>query len=178
LGRQSGLLKHGDREKEISTFNGTSNRSFKMIHLQNTKEVLPVVGVAVTAGQTTTGAIDTLGYDYCLVSVIQGTAGATTAPIMCKLSEGDTSTAFTDITDFVGDTATSTSAGYVLATTVSTAGAIIASLGVNTKARKRYLKLSATPGTTANITGHAILSRAETCPSTATLRGVSVQQFA
>lgn len=137
-----------------------------MLQLQNLKHVSVLQG-SYTNGATATGTVDTLGFDSVLVSVTVATSDSTSNnPSVFVVGEGDTSTAFTNITAAVGDTAwtipnADTANPQVFAFHVKTGGA-----------RKRYLKLSISPTTTQIISATALLSRADELPNSTTEQGV------
>jgi hypothetical protein len=122
--------------------------------------VMPPATVATNASNTV--SFDTKGFHD--LNLYIGMAAHTTslaALATMKLSEGDTTSSYTDIVAFTGGTATSTSAGFVIPTAANHGVGEISEFQVDLRKRKRYLKLTLTPGdTTANETyAIGILSR-------------------
>ena len=117
-----------------------------------------IVPQSVASTATVTGVVDTLGYEEVKVCVHLDTAASTASnPTTCELAESDDLTNYTDITGFVGD-----------ATDGFTIPAVSASLGtvidptIDVRARKRYLKLTLTPGgATQLVSALAVLSKAK-----------------
>lgn len=122
--------------------------------------------IETLAAATTTGTIDTLGYDYCSIDLVANTATATTKPTTLVIGEGDTSTAFTDIAATVGGTA------YTMPEGPDTSGDWAVKFNIDLKGRKRYLNLQISPGTTAIFASVANLFRGEDAPINTTKAGV------
>ena len=134
--------------------------------------IMPPASVASTA--TATLNFDTLGYDYLVADFTYGTQSTTDAALtVLKWAEGDTTSSYADIVAFTGGTATSTSVGYVIpAVTVSGLGGGI-QFQMDLRKRKRYLKLSFTPGT-AVVAGCVVtMTRPEISKLTAASKSVS-----
>ena len=133
-----------------------------MIHAQNDK-VLAELPAGVT-GSTATASltVDTLGYDYASVMVMRASNSATTFASVLKVEEGDTTSSYSNVTALVaGGTG-----GFTLPaiSEAGTASVSVVKLDIDTKAKKRYLKVSYTPAATANVSISARLSRAEVAP--------------
>jgi len=136
--------------------------------------VIPIATVATNA--TAKMSIDRVGnngetFDYANILVHVGTS-ATTSAVMStlKLSESDSVTSVTSMTDivaFTGGTATSTSAGFVIPTAQAGGGNLV-ELRVDLRNRKRYLGLTMTPGQSLICGATAILSRASESQDTTT----------
>jgi len=122
-------------------------------------------GLTMTSAGTVFGSVDTLGFDYCIVSLEAGSgAAAQTAVTTLRMCEADTApTAYTDgtaITACVGAAATSTSAGFVLPALSSTVGNTY-QFNIDLKGRKRYLGINFAPTLqTVGVGCQAILFRA------------------
>lgn len=119
----------------------------------------------VTNGETATGNIDTLGYDWLKLDVMMTTSDDTTNnPSVLKLTESDDTVVsnFAAITKFTGDGA----GGFTIPNAV-TAGNWIASFNVDLRGRKRYLKLSVTPITTQGVHAIANLGLGDEAPVSA-----------
>jgi hypothetical protein len=148
-----------------------------MIHAQDAKVAVLVAPASIASNTTTSGYVDTRGFDYLEVDLVLGTVAATSSITKSiALSESDT-TAFvaTDvITTFVGSAATSTSVGFVWPTVGVTSGSQIIRMGVDIRARKRYIELYwGAPAVAQTACALARLSRAGEMPNTAAEAGVT-----
>jgi hypothetical protein len=135
--------------------------------LPSLKPVLCFADVSATNGATQTGRVDTLGYDFLCLSLVQATASATnTQPTVMKLTEGDTTVISnaSAIVAFTGGTATSTSVGFVIPAG-NTSATTIQQFNVDLRGRKRYLFLSVSPATTQVNGAWGVLARGEVSPS-------------
>lgn len=140
--------------------------------LPNTKTVQMIVPTtAITAASTNFGSVDTKGYNYLQIDVVEMSASAATQLTALALGESDTApTAWTDCSSIVaatGGTATSTSAGFVLPTPSSTTSNIYR-FNVNLRGRKRYIGLEFEPGVTTRAAAIAVLSQCADGPAMAT----------
>ncbi len=127
----------------------------------------------VAAASTTTCRLDTQGYDYATISVTGGaTATDTLLMTFVQISESETTpTAYTDgtvIVPFVGGTATSATAGFVLpgqsSSTVIPIGSTF-QFNADLTRRKRFLIVLVTPANTMALGVHAVMSRAQNGPA-------------
>lgn len=144
-----------------------------MIHAQNEKQMILICDGAVAANATATGYIDTLGYDYCSISVCATTSNGTTNNFSTlTLSEGQTTAAWTAIAAFTGDDTTD---GFTIPDADTSNPQVVAMLNVDLRKRERYLYLAATPLTTQAICALARLGYADETPTSATNLGVGVQ---
>ena len=144
-----------------------------MIHAQNERIVGDVSTAAVGATATATLTVDTLGYDVASFAVIRGNNASTVFANVLKIEESDLSaSAYSDVTSLVGGGA----GGFTMPTIAAsaTANAAVVKLDVDTKARKRYLRLSYTPGVSVTCSLSARLSRAENTPANASEAGACV----
>lgn len=141
-----------------------------MIFGQTDKVVVVIKPQSIATDATATGSFDTLGYSYAQLDVVlDSSAAVSNNPAVLAVSEGDTTTAYTDVTALVGD-----GSGGFTVPNVHTANATVVRLNIDLKKRKRYLKLSQTSGGAANIsTTIARLSRAAVQPDTTTEAGVT-----
>jgi len=140
-----------------------------------TKTLVMIPPGTVAAASTTEGGVDTYGYDYCTIDVINGnTATNATAVTFIQLSESDTQfcTNYTDgaaIVAFTGAAAVSATAGFVLPTpstcTVVPVGSTFR-FNVDLKGRMRYLGLLVTPAQTWSLSAVAHLTRVQDGPAT------------
>lgn len=132
----------------------------------NTKHMIAIVPISKTNGATATGEpIDTKGWDYVDIAVVASTADVVSNTLsVLKIEEGDTTSSYATFTGAVSGT------DYTIATNAYTQiGATggsqnVWSFHVDTRARKRYLRVSASPQTTMVIGGAAVLSRGEKGP--------------
>lgn len=129
------------------------------------KVATAIVAVSATNAQATSGAIDTLGYAHATVIVCTGKPNVVSnKPSTIKISEGDTSSSFTDVTGLVGGTdftipnADTVNDNYYV-------------FNLDLKKRKRWLKVSLTPITTVIVDAKVILSKGNEAPITAAKAG-------
>ena len=141
-----------------------------MIHLQNNKIVGDVPAAAIGATATATLTIDTLGYDVASVAVLRASNASTVFANAIKIADSDDNSSYTDVTALVGGGTGGFSIPAIGAT--ATGSASILKLDVDTKARKRYLRVSYTPGASATVSIVARLGRGEEAPVTAADIGV------
>ena len=144
-----------------------------MVHAQNDKVVAEVPSAAVGATATATLTIDTLGYDHASITVMRSSNAATAFANVLAVAEGDTTSSYSNITALVAG-----GVGGFTVPAISAAGtnsASVVKLDVDTKARKRYLRVSYSPAATANVAITARLSRPEVAPETAAEAGVLVK---
>lgn len=134
-----------------------------MMTLQNLRSVVIYQSTSLTNGATGTSAtLDTRPkgkkYDEIRIDVISTTSNdATNVPSTLKVQECDTDTAtsFVDVVAFTGATATSTSAGYIfpaMPTNTATNPQPYVSFHIDTRKRKRYLRMLVSPVTTQTFT--------------------------
>lgn len=141
-----------------------------MIHAQGNKTTLAIVPVSKTDGATASGNIDCLGFDYCSIDIIMATAAAPTDTlVVLKLSESDDTvvTNFADVSGFVGGT------DFTIPVLLGS-GSQMMRFNVDTRKRKRFLKLTMVAETTGIIGATANLSRGSEWPNTASEAGVSL----
>jgi hypothetical protein len=130
-----------------------------MIHSQNDKVVGSVPAAVGTSAVTLT--IDTLGYDHASVSVLRAGNASTVFASVLKVEQSDDNSSYADVSGLVGGT------DFAIPAVVDTASVSIVKLDVDTKAKQRYLKVTATPGVSVNTVVTARLSRGEESPVTA-----------
>ena len=141
-----------------------------MIHSQNEKVVGDVPTAAIGATATATLTIDTLGYDHASVSVLRAANASTVFANAIKIEESDDNSSYANVTALVGGGTGGFSIPAIAAS--ATGSASILKLDVDTKAKKRYLKVSYTPGASATVSIVARLGRGEVSPETAAQAGV------
>lgn len=139
-----------------------------MIHAQNVKLVSALPTAAVGSTATSTITVDRLGYDYVSVSCIRASNAATTFASVLKVEESDNNSDYSDVTALVGGG----TGGFDIPAVSDTSSAAVVKIDIDARARKRYLKVSMTPGATATLGFVASLSRAEESPVTASDAGV------
>lgn len=141
--------------------------------LPNPKTVIAIVPISKTNGATATGEpIDTKGYDFCSISIVASTADVVSNTLsVLKIEEGDTTSSYATFSGAVSGT------DYTIATNAYTQfGATgsnqnVWSFHVDTRGRKRYLRVSASPQTTMVIGASAHLHRGEQGPYNAATSG-------
>ena len=132
------------------------------------KCVLAINQLSTTNAATASGIIDTLGYDFAEIDVIATSSNDTTNnPSVLKIGEGDTTSAFTNVSGAVGDTDFTIPNCYT-----NTASDFKVKFSVHCRARKRYLQVSVSPVTTQIITAIANLHKGDEGPDSATDAGV------
>ena len=141
-----------------------------MIHSQNHKVVGDVPTAAIGATATATLTIDTLGYDHASVTVLRAANASTVFASVIKVEESDDNSSYANVTALVGGGTGGFSIPAIAAS--ATGSASILKLDVDTKAKKRYLKVSYTPGASATVSIVARLGRGEVSPETAAQAGV------
>ena len=138
-----------------------------MIPLQNHRMVGELPSAAIGATATATLTIDTLGYDSASVGVLRASNSSTVFANVLKVAESEESNAnFVDITAMVAG-----GTGGFTIPAISAAGTAltqVVKLDVDTKARRRYLRVSYTPGASATVAIVGRLGRAEEMPADAT----------
>jgi hypothetical protein len=134
------------------------------------KHVVAITPISKTAGATATGNfIDTKDWDYVNISVFAGTADVVSNTLsVLKIEEGDTTSSYATFSGAVSGT------DYTIATNAytSTTNDNAWHFGVDTRNRKRYLRVSASPQATMVIGGSAFLSRGAQAPTNASQAGV------
>jgi predicted S18 family serine protease len=130
---------------------------------QNVKSIVAIGSQSIVGGTGAVGnAVDTRGFDYATFHIGVICATATSIPTSISIQQSD-------ITDGTGFSAI---AGFPitsnLPTAVNTSTAVtnaFAVIGVDTRARKRYLRLAIIGGTSANTTtAVAVLDNGEAAP--------------
>lgn len=134
------------------------------------KAVMVLAPTSTTNGATATGTLDCVGYDWLTLDVFQTTSNTPTNNLStCKLSEGDDTNTFTDITALVGD-----GAGGFTIPNADSSNPQLYKFNLDLRGRKRYLKLTLTPLTTQTLMALANLGRGEIAPTTATRAGTAL----
>jgi hypothetical protein len=144
-----------------------------MIHSQNTKTVclLAPSSALIATNATATASFAQDGYDYAVIDVfLMSSTGGTANVATLTLAESD-GTSYSDITEFVGDTAFTIPDNPTAAPTVASV-----KFEVDLKARKRNLRIAVTPALSGGqaVVAVATLGRAEQAPTTAAQKGASL----
>jgi hypothetical protein len=134
-----------------------------MFHNQNVKTIALAPATAAS-NATNTMIVDTLGFASAQFILLPQTASATTRMLALNISEGDTTAAFTNVTGYVGGT--NSDNGFTLPAEVPTGATAVQPLVINVDClgKKRYLRLSYTPGTNQVVGAICNLSRPATSP--------------
>ena len=139
-----------------------------MIHAQFEKFAATLPTAAVGSTATSTLTIDRLGYDHVSVSAIRASNASTVFASVLKVEESDNDSDYTDVTALVGGGA----GGFTIPVVSDTNSAAIVQMDIDCKAKKRYLKVSMTPGATTTLGIVAGMSRAEVAPTNAAGKGL------
>jgi hypothetical protein len=137
--------------------------------LPQPKTVIAIIPISKTNGATATGEmIDTKGFDFVSIGIVASTADVVSNTLsVLKIEEGDTTSSVATFAGAVSGT------DYTIATNAytSTSNQNVWSFNVDCRARKRYLRVSASPQTTMVIGGVAMLNRGEKAPASAAEAG-------
>jgi len=134
-----------------------------MIHTQ--MEKLVVALPAAVASSAVTLTVDTLGYDGVSFAVVRAANAATTFASVLKVEQSNDDSTYVAVPGFTGGT------DFTIAQ-ATTSTAVSYKLDVDSKATRRYLKLTCTPSTAVNVAVCARLYRGENAPVTAADAGV------
>lgn len=129
-----------------------------MFPLQNAGSVAVIAPASTATNATASGVIDTMGYEEVKVCVLLDSAASTSNnPVTLSLTESDDATTYVAIAAFTGDATD----GFTIPNADSVNPQVV-ELNVDSRARKRYLKVTVTPGTAAQIVGAvAVLGKAK-----------------
>ncbi len=141
-----------------------------MIHSQNHRVVGDVPTAAIGATATATLTIDTMGYDHASIAVLRASNASTVFANAVKVEESDDNSSYSNVTALVGGGTGGFTIPAIAAS--ATGSASILKLDVDTKAKKRYLKVSYTPSASATVAIVARLGRGEVSPETNAQAGV------
>lgn len=133
------------------------------------RTVCAIVPISKTNAATATGeSIDTMGYDHCIIHVCASTADVVSnKPTVLKVQESATTDAsnYADISGALGGT------DFTVANSLTSLPNNYA-FHIDTRARKRYLRVLVSPATTQVIAGSASLTMGGEAPITAAKAGV------
>lgn len=140
-----------------------------MIHAQNHKVVAELPAAAVGATATASLTIDTRGWDHLSLAVLRASNASTVFANVLRVEESDESGAnYTNVTALVGGGV----GGFSIPAVSNTNAVSVMKMDVDTKARKRYLRVQYTPGASANVAITGRLGRGEESAVTAADAGV------
>ncbi len=139
-----------------------------MFHAQNDKVLATLPTAAVGATATSTLTIDRLGYDHVSVSAIRASNASTVFASVLKVEESDDNSSYSNVTALVGGG----TGGFSIPAVSDTNSAAIVKMDIDARAKKRYLKVSMTPGASATLGIVAHLSKAEEAPVSTSEAGV------
>jgi len=142
-----------------------------MLPLQNVKEAIMLQITSVSNAATTTGYVDTLGFDECRISLEVATSNATTKMTTLAIMESEDTyySNATNITALVGGG----TGGFTIPVSDTTYETLKV-FDVDTKSKARYLFLAVSGTTTQLIAARALLGRAEQPPTTAATMGAAM----
>jgi hypothetical protein len=140
-----------------------------MIHSQNHRVAAELPAAAVGSTATAQLVIDTIGYDHASITVLRASNASTVFANAVKVEESDASGSnYSDVTALVGGG----TGGFLIPAVSATGSVSVLKIDVDTKAKKRYLRVNYTPGASANVAIVARLGRAEVSPENASQAGV------
>jgi hypothetical protein len=139
-----------------------------MIHAQNHKVVAELPAAAIGSTATATLTIDTRGWDHCSLTVIRASNASTVFAAAVKVEESDNNSDYSNVTALVGGG----TGGFSIPAVSNTSAAAVLKMDIDTKAKKRYLKVSYTPGASATVAIVGRLGRGEESPVSASDAGV------
>jgi hypothetical protein len=134
-----------------------------MIHSQNDKVVVALP--TAVGSSAVTLVVDTRGYDHASMAVVRASNASTVFASVLKIEESDDNSSYSNVSGMVGGT------DFTIPAVSSTAVESVVKLDVDTKGRKRYLKVTATPAVSVNVAITGRLSRGEEAPVTASEAG-------
>ena len=134
-----------------------------MIHSQMEKVVatLPATGTSAV-----TLVVDTIGVDYASFTVLRGSNASTVFVSVLKIEESDDNSTYANASGFVGGT------DFSIPAVADTSATSVVKLDISTVARKRYLRVTATPAVSVPVAITGRLSRLEVAPTSASEAGV------
>jgi len=134
-----------------------------MIFSQMHKIVASLPSAAATSVSTL--VVDTQTYDYASFTVLRASNAATTFASVLKIEESDDNSSYSNVSGFVGGT------DFTIPAVTDTSNTAIVKLDIDTKVRKRYLKVSVQPSASIAVAVEGRLSRGENAPTTAAEAG-------
>ena len=134
-----------------------------MIHSQMEKVVATL---PATGSSAVTLVVDTLGVDYASFTVLRGSNASTVFASVLKVEESDDNSSYSNVSGYVGGT------DFSIPAVADTSATSVVKLDVSTVARKRYLKVTATPAVSVPVAITGRLSRMQEAPASASEAGV------
>lgn len=134
-----------------------------MIHSQMEKVVATL---PATGSSAVTLVVDTLGVDYASFTVLRGSNASTVFASVLKVEESDDNSSYSNASGFVGGT------DFSIPAVADTSATSVVKLDISTVARKRYLKVTATPAVSVPVAITGRLSRMQEAPASASEAGV------
>ena len=135
-----------------------------MIQHQMDKVVAALPGSVGASAVTLT--VDTLGWDHCSFAVVRASNAATTFASVLKVEQSNDNSTYSAVSGLTGGT------DFTIAQVSDTNSPAIYKIDVDTKAKSRYLKITATPSASINVGIQARLSKGEQSPVSASDAGV------
>lgn len=129
----------------------------------NSHQMDKVVGAVPgsVGSSAVTLTVDTLGWDHCSFTALRASNAATTFASVLKVEHSDDNSSYSAVSGLTGGT------DFSIAQVSDTNAVSIYKIDVDCKAKKRYLKLTATPSASINMVASARLSRGELAPVSA-----------
>lgn len=144
-----------------------------MIHFpQNCKFVVGLAPISINSGAATALTCDTLGYNYATAIIQFGVIGS--AATVMKMQESATDFSGTDVG--TAYTATGSTGNLRLPQTSDAGTTFVYGIPLG-GARKRYLQMAITTGSTTLVSVQWVLSKANIFPNSATEMGVAAYVF-
>lgn len=134
-----------------------------MIHSQ-TEKVVSALPAAVGTSAVTL-VVDTVGYDHASLAVVRASNASTVFASVLKIEESDDASSYSAVPGMTGGS------DFAIPAVSNTAAESVVKLDLDTKARKRYVKVTATPAVSVNMSITGRLSRGEVAPVSASEAG-------
>lgn len=134
---------------------------------ENDKVVASMPAGVTGSSETASLTIDTLGYDHASVTVLRAANANTVFASVLKVEESDDNSSYSNVTALVGGGV----GGFSIPGAPVTTAASLVKMDIDTRSKKRYLKVSCTPTTAVNVAITARLARADVSPTTAGAAG-------
>ena len=110
-------------------------------------------------------SVDTVGWDHCSFTVVRSSNSSTVFASVLKVEQSDDNSTFIPVAGLTGGT------DFTIAAVSNTNVESVYKIDVDTKAKKRYVRLTATPAVSVNVAASARLSKGEQAPVTASDAG-------
>lgn len=140
-----------------------------MIHAQQDRFTAFLSSAAIGSTATSTLTIDRRGYDHVSVVAMRASNASTVFANVLKVEESDSAASnYSDVTALVGGGV----GGFTIPAVANTSEASSVVMDIDCRAKKRYLRVSMTPGASATLAISARMSRAEEAPTSASEKNV------